>query len=157
MREALTLQEEILRHIPATALKVRPKTREKLETPTSRGPLEFACYFYEIEKPPGDSIQRKRVDIPFVTNFEDLIFLTTTTAASLMSCTGELAKPLRDAFAQSILLVMRLLGRVDQRSDAPFQVDWDSSKWLSVVLDSVEHLVRQTLSGMLCDRSHSGL
>ena len=37
---------------------------------------------------------------------------------------------------------MRLLGRMDQRLATPFDVDWDSSEWLSVVLESVEYPVR---------------
>lgn len=145
IREALILQEEILRHIPATALKLRPQLQVKSEAPPSQGPLEFACSFYGVENPLGRSIQRTRVDRPFVTNFEDLLVLTTTAATGLMDCPPELAQPLRSAFSQSVLLVMRLLGRMDQRLDAPFDIDWDPSKWLSVVLQSAEHPVRKTL------------
>lgn len=51
---------------------------------------------------------------------------------------------------------MRLLGRMDQRLDAPFDVDWNPSEWLSVVLESVEHPVRKTL-GTFCVKPHLGL
>jgi hypothetical protein len=154
--EALILQEEILRHIPATALKPRPQSQEKSRTPPSQGPLEFACSFYGIEKPPFDPIQRTCVNKPFVTNFEDLIALTTIAATSLTSCTPELAHPLRGAFTQSVLLIMRLLGRMDQKLNMPFDIDWDPSEWLTIVLDSVEHPVRKALCDILCVRAHSG-
>ena len=154
VREALILQEEILRHIPATALKLRPQPQGRSETPPFRGPLEFACSFYGIVQPPNDPIRRACVDKPFVTNFEDLAVLTTIAATNLRSCTPELGQPLRDTFTQSILLVMRLLGRMDQKLDAPFDVDWDPSKWLSAVLESVEHPVRSTLRDLLCVKFH---
>lgn len=157
IREALILQEEILRHIPATALKSRHQPQENSRTPPSQGPLEFACSFYEIEKPSVGPIQRTCVSRPFVSNFEDLISLTTVAATSLMSCTPELTQPLRSAFAHSILLVMRLLGRMDQKLDAPFDVDWDPSEWLSVVLESVEHPVRSALHDLLRVEFHPGL
>ena len=156
VREALILQEEILRHIPATALKLRPQSQERSQTPLNQGPLEFACSFYGIEKPPVDPIQRTRVDKPFVTNFEDLTVLTTIAATSLKSSTPDFVHSLRGAFTQSILLIMRLLGRMDQKLDGPFNVDWDPSGWLTVVLESVEHPVRKALCGVLCVRIHSG-
>ena len=155
VREALILQEEILRHIPATALKLRPQSREKSQTPPSQGPLEFACSFYGIEKPPFNLIQRTCVDKLFVTNFEDLTALTIIAATSLTNCTPELAYPLRSAFAQSVLLIMRLLGRMDQKLNLPFDIDWDPSEWLAAVLESVEHPVRKVLCDILCARSHS--
>lgn len=156
VREALILQEEILRHIPATALKLRPQSQEKSHTPPSQGPLEFACSFYGIEIPPFNSIRRTCVDKPFVTNFEDLVALTTITATSLTSCTLEFAYPLRDAFTQSVLLIMRLLGRMDQKLNEPFDIDWDPPEWLAAVLESVEHPVRKILCGVLCVGAHSG-
>jgi len=148
--EALILQEEILRHIPATALKLRPRSQEKSQTPPSQGPLEFACSFYGIEKPPLNPIQRACVDRPFVTNFEDLAALTTIAATSLMSCTPELAHSLRGAFTQSVLLIMRLLGRMDQKLNVPFDIDWNPSEWLAAVLESVEHPVRRALCEVRC-------
>ena len=157
IREALILQEEILRHIPATALILRPRSQGDSETPPSQGPLEFACSFYGIENPFSISVQRTCVDEPFVTNFEDLTFLTTNVATSLMSCTPDLAQPLRGVFAQSILLIMRLLGRMDQRLDTPFDVDWNPSEWLSVVLESVDHPVRKIFWDHFCVGFHSGL
>ena len=156
VREALILQEEILRHIPATALKLRLQSQEGFETPPTQGPLEFACSFYGIEKPHVDPIQRACVDKPFVTNFEDITILATTAATSFMSCTPELVQPLRGTFTQSVLLVMRLLGRVDQKLDSPFDIDWDPSEWLSVVLESVKHPVRNALRSLLYVESHSG-
>lgn len=92
-----------------------------------------------------------------MTNFEDLTFLTTVAAMSLTDCTLELTQPLRGTFTHSMLLVMRLLGRMDQKLDAPFDVDWDPSEWLSVVLESVEHYVCSMLHGLLCVEFHSGL
>lgn len=156
IREALVLQEEILRHIPAIALKLRPRPQEKSQMPPSRGPLEFACSFYGIERPPVGSIQRTCVDKPFVTAFEDLVVLTTTVATNLENCTPELAHSLRGAFTQSILLIMRLLGRMDQKSDAPFDIDWDPSEWLTVVLESVGHTVRNKIHATPCISVHSG-
>ena len=50
---------------------------------------------------------------------------------------------------------MRLLGRMDQKLDAPFDIDWDPSEWLSVVLESVEHPVRNVLCIPLCAGFHS--
>ena len=156
IREALALQEEILRHIPAIALKLRPRLHEKSQTAPSQGPLEFACSFYGIERPPVDPIQRASVDKPFVTAFEDLVVLTTAVATNLANCTPELAHLLRDAFSQSVLLVMRLLGRIDQKSDAPFDIEWDPSEWLTVVLESVGHTVRNKIHTTPCIRVHFG-
>lgn len=34
---------------------------------------------------------------------------------------------------------------MDQKLDVPFDIDWDPSEWLSVVLESVEHPVRSVL------------
>lgn len=149
VKEALILQEEILRHIPATALKLRPQPQQKSQTSPPQGPLEFACSFYGIEKPPVGPVQRGCVDKPFVTSFEDLIVLTTISATSLAGCAPELAHPLRGTFTQSVLLVMRLLGRMDQKLDTPFDIEWNPSEWLSVVLESVEHPVRKALCGIL--------
>ena len=52
-----------------------------------------------------------------------------------------------------MLLVMRLLGRMDQKLDAPFEVDWNPSEWLSIVLESVEYPVRRVLHDLLCQIS----
>ena len=46
---------------------------------------------------------------------------------------------------------------MDQRLDAPFGVDWDPLEWLLVVLESVEHPVRNSLWYLLCVKIYSGI
>lgn len=140
MRDALVLQEEILRHIPHVALKQRPTMQEDLKPEGIQGPFEFASTFYGLKAFSLKPVIRNCHDIPFVTTLEDLILISTSCATSLLNPSPN-ASTIREVFSQSILLIMRLLGRMDQRSGPPFVAQWDPERWLSTILQCLEQVV----------------
>ena len=141
VREALALEEEILRHIPNAALKQRHALNGEVnESTIKQGPLAFACAFYELDDFSLRPVARQCCDVPFVSTLEDLVTLSIVCAKGLLDPSGDVSS-LREVFNHSVLLIKRLLGRMDQQSDSPFAIHWDPSQWLSAVIECLEQPV----------------
>lgn len=122
------------------ALKQRPEIEGQPPTVSKLGPFAFACSFYELKEFTLKLADRECLDLPFVTSFEDLASLSTVCAKRLLTPSKD-ASLLREAFSQSVLLIMRLLGRMDQRSGPPFVAQWNPAQWLSGILECLEQPV----------------
>jgi hypothetical protein len=147
VREALVLQEEILRHIPHVALKQRPVLAgQSQDSGSKQGQFAFACSFYDLKGFSLKPVVRDCPDLPFVTTLEDLVSLSTLCARGLLIPSKE-APSLREVFSHSVLLIMRLLGRMDQRSGPPFVAHWDPARWLSDTIECLEQPVSLFLWG----------
>jgi hypothetical protein len=114
--------------------------QEDLKLEGIQGPFEFASTFYGLKTFSLKPVIRNCHDIPFVTTLEDLILISTSCATSLLTPSPN-ASAVREVFSQSILLIMRLLGRMDQRSGPPFVAQWDPERWLSTILQCLEQPV----------------
>ena len=135
-RHCLLLQEELLRHIPQVSLMQRPQLTADLQTTTaSQGPYSFACTFYGIE-PTSSLPTASNSNIPFVSAFESMIGVSMCFAQSLLAISGD-SLPFQAVYLQSLLLVDRLVGRLA----SPVVISWDPPKWLSLLLECLEHEV----------------
>lgn len=102
-------------------------------------PFLFACNFYGLTPvviPPTSETPDGSFTIPFVSAFESLASLSQNCAQSLVKG-SENVDVLREVFAESLLLIDRLAGRLG----APVKVAWDTSRWLQAVLRALEHEV----------------
>jgi hypothetical protein len=150
VKEALILQEEILRHVPPDALKRRRLySGENNEPRFKQGSLAFACTFYELGDFPLRPMTEQRSDFSFVSIFEDLAALSTICANDLLDPSAD-ASSLREVFCQTVLLIKALLSRMDQRFDSPFVTHWEPAHWLSVVIKCSE---QQVCCVLLCRES----
>jgi hypothetical protein len=114
----------------------RPQLTTDFEVTTaSQGPYAFACTFYGI-KPTSIVPTTCNSNVPFISAFESLICVSTSFAQSLLAKPGKIS-PLREVYTQSLLLVDRLVGRLG----SSVVVSWDPSKWLSFVLQILDHEV----------------
>lgn len=131
------LQGEILQQIPPDALLKRPELTEKAQaTITSQSPYGFACTFYGIKPTPKILVHQAFSSIPFGSAFDDVISLSTSCGRSLPVSTNSLA--LRDAFAQVLCLVGKLVDKLHGRQGLAIGVSWNPTEWLSVVLGTFE-------------------
>jgi hypothetical protein len=137
VREALLLQEEILKHVPLGALLKRPELTEGAQAATvSQSPYGFACTFYGIKPTSKVSTHKDSSSVPFASALGDVVGLSTSCARSLLVSTRPLA--LRDVFAQLLLLVGMLVDKLEGKLDAPIEVSWNPTEWLSAVLGTLE-------------------
>ena len=140
--ETLLLQEEILRHIPRTALLQRPALTQKVQAASnSHPPYAFSCLFYGITPIPGLPVSDGTFDVPFVSLFENMVELSMNCARSLLKEPPNPSR-MREVFSQSLLLLDEVAGRID----SPIRVSWNPSKWLDAILQCIEHKVRQCAS-----------
>ncbi|KAL0951843.1 hypothetical protein HGRIS_008504 [Hohenbuehelia grisea] len=132
LKEALYLAEGILRQIPHVALMKRPELT-KAEASSQRSYL-FACTFYDL--PPSSDVPESTtpVPIPFASAFENLVSLSMVHAQMLINDAADRSQ-LRDVFSQVLLLIDRLVGRLG----TTLSVAWDPTKWLNILLASLEH------------------
>ncbi|KAF5384809.1 hypothetical protein D9615_001099 [Tricholomella constricta] len=148
LRETLLLQEEMLRHIPHSALMQRPDLTGPIEAKrTTQRPYLFACSFYgidpiDIPPTPGASFT-----VPFVSAFENLANLSIRCAQSLDGDSTDVVT-LREVFSQTLLLIDRLVGRLG----TTVTISWDPAKWLQVILLG---LGRESTNFTLVDRTVS--
>ncbi|KAL0565856.1 hypothetical protein V5O48_016166, partial [Marasmius crinis-equi] len=135
LQRTLSLLLTMLRQIPHSALLGRPEvTSEIQEASASQRPYIFACTFYGI-KPSVDVTEPSgSFTIPFGSAFEALISISTSLAQSLVESSGKLFV-LREVFSQSLLLIDRLVGRLN----TTMTLSWEPRKWLSTVLDILKH------------------
>ncbi|KAK7025465.1 hypothetical protein VNI00_015993 [Paramarasmius palmivorus] len=135
VQRTLALLGVMLRQIPHTALLHRPEVTSGIqEASESERPYKFACTFYglkpnvEMPEPTGSFTK------PFGSAFESLIGLSLKLSQILLTSPKEVNLA-REHFAQSLLLIDRLVGRLNSRLD----LEWDPEKWLSVVLETLGH------------------
>lgn len=137
IKEGLLLLEELLRHIPHTALMQRPELTSEIQAASAaQRPYVFACTFYGAKPIPTIPAQKGSYSIPFASAFENIIRLSTSCAQSLLK-KGSPSR-LREVFTQALLLIDRLVGRLG----SSIEVLWNPTEWLSVVLKSLDHEVR---------------
>ncbi|KAJ6520217.1 Dopey, N-terminal-domain-containing protein [Mycena sanguinolenta] len=149
VRETLILLEEMLRQIPHAALMQRPELNDDVEAAAKlQRPYIFAATFYGF-KPTLDDTPTPLgpFTIPFASAFQNLIALSTSCSRFL---TGgcESPGPLREASAQSLLLLDRLVERLDSQ----ITLVWSPDQWLSLVLATLE---RESCNFTMVDRAIS--
>ncbi|KAJ8503598.1 hypothetical protein ONZ45_g10714 [Pleurotus djamor] len=133
--ETLKLGERLLRQTPQAALMKRPELTASLQAESStQRPYHYACTFYGINPVKEVQSPNRSFDIPFVTAFEDLISLSEVCAHDLLKEESKRLQ-LRESFAQFLLLVDRLVGRLG----TSVTVCWEPNKWLGIILDVLEH------------------
>lgn len=147
----LLLQEEILRHIPHTALLRRPAlTQEKHTTSHSYPPYVFASHFYGVTPISEAPIQHGSYDVPFASAFKNLITLNTNYANNLLNVSRK-SPHLGGVFSQSLLLLDTLVRMLD----SPVVVSWNPSEWLCIVLRCIERNVSENdLNNTTCRQAH---
>ncbi|CCM03665.1 uncharacterized protein FIBRA_05809 [Fibroporia radiculosa] len=130
----LLLQGEILRRIPhTTSLHDRPHFSDGVYlTSASQGPSSFACAVYGV---PAVLKARSRnsTSAPFATSFEDLVDLINFSAISFLKSTDN-SELDRDILIQALALLDDLITRPDFTQGSPVLLAWDSTEWLSNLL-----------------------
>ncbi|GLB43530.1 putative dopey, N-terminal [Lyophyllum shimeji] len=134
-RETLLLQEEMLRHIPHSALMQRPDLVGPVQaTRATQRPYLFACSFYGIEPVTVPATSRTSFAVPFVSAFESLASVSLICAQALPSGSADITT-LREVFSHTLVLIDRLVGRLG----TSLTISWDPSGWLRAVLQALEH------------------
>jgi hypothetical protein len=138
VRESLILLEEMLRQIPPAALMQRPELSGDMDLiAKSQRPYIFAATFYGFEPTLDDTPPPLGpFTIPFASAFQNLIVLSTSCSRFLTEGCAT-PGPLREVSAQSLLLLHRLV----QRLDSQITLTWSPNQWLSLVLGTLEHEV----------------
>ncbi|KAJ7742186.1 Dopey, N-terminal-domain-containing protein [Mycena olivaceomarginata] len=136
VRESLILLEEMLRQIPPAALMQRPELSGDMDLiAKSQRPYIFAATFYGFEPTLDDTPPPLGpFTIPFASAFQNLIVLSTSCSRFLTEGCAT-PGPLREVSAQSLLLLHRLV----QRLDSQITLTWSPNQWLSLVLRTLEH------------------
>ncbi|KAG6874376.1 hypothetical protein C0995_015112 [Termitomyces sp. Mi166 len=137
MREALLLQEEMLRHIPHSALMQRPDLTGPIEAKrTTQRPYLFACSFYGIDPIVTSESLSNSFAVPFVSVFQNLATITRSCAQALTTYTSSSnIVVLREVFSLSL----SLLNRLSVRLATSVTLSWNPDDWLQVVLTGLEH------------------
>jgi hypothetical protein len=133
-KEVLILQQEILLHIPATALTQRPELTAAVQQQSlSQSPYLFATTFYGI---PSDAPQTPAPSTaaatPIVSVLERLISLSTMVSQKIRNLPYE-ALPM-EILSLSLVILTHLIEKV--QSDV--SLSWSPSKWLSSLLACLE-------------------
>jgi hypothetical protein len=102
---------------------------------SSQGPYNFACTFYGINPSSAPPIPTRSGGVPFALIFEGMIDVSTAFAQELLLASEQ--PRLKEVFAQSLLVLDRLIGRLTSSVIAT----WDPSRWLSLVLQILEQVV----------------
>ncbi|KAF8215761.1 Dopey, N-terminal-domain-containing protein [Mycena galopus ATCC 62051] len=136
VRESLILLEEMLRQIPHAALMQRPELSGDMDMAAkSQRPYVFAATFYGFPPTLDDAPPLSGpFTIPFASAFQNLITLSTSCSRFLTEgC--ETPGPLREVSAESLLLLDRLVERLDSH----ITLIWSPDQWLSLALATLEH------------------
>ncbi|KAI3621823.1 hypothetical protein WG66_015956 [Moniliophthora roreri] len=135
VQRTLVLLGAMLRQIPHTALLHRPEvTSEIQEASESERPYRFVCTFYGLTPKVPTPEPTGSFTMPFGSAFENLIGLSLIFSRSLAMGPSNLSL-LREHFAQSLLLIDRLVGRLNSH----VVLSWEPTKWLSAVLENLNH------------------
>ncbi|KAG5733413.1 Protein dopey, partial [Termitomyces sp. T112] len=135
VKEALLLQEEVLRHVPHSALMQRPNLTGPIETKrTTQRPYLFACSFYGVDPIAIPESLSNSFAVPFVSAFENLATITRRCAQKLITSCSDIVV-LREVFSLSLLLLDRLSSGLTTSVTLP----WNPDDWLQVILKGLEH------------------
>ncbi|KNZ76347.1 Protein dopey [Termitomyces sp. J132] len=135
IKEALLLQEEVLRHVPHSALMQRPNLTGPIETKrTTQRPYLFACSFYGVDPIAIPESLPNSFAVPFVSAFENLATITRRCAQKLITSCSDIVV-LREVFSLSLLL----LDRLSSRLTTSVTLRWNPDDWLQVILEGLEH------------------
>lgn len=123
----------------------RPELTASLQAERSvQRPYLFACSFYGIAPKRECENPSRSFDNPFITAFENLAMLTEICAHDLLKDENRLQQ-VRECFAQLLLLVDRLVGRLS----TAVTVAWSPSRWLAIILETLEQEVRRVNMAVL--------
>ncbi|RPD65070.1 hypothetical protein L227DRAFT_519769 [Lentinus tigrinus ALCF2SS1-6] len=145
--EALSLEQEILTHIPPAALKMRPPPRQGQESASDEDIVVFACGLYGIRYTGAVPIASCSA-VPFATAFQDLVALSTTAAKTLLR-DAKPDGPSRNVLLLTLSLLDTLVSRLEHETDVPFVAHWDPAEWLSAVLACIQ---QKTVTFIAVDR-----
>ncbi|KAJ8084790.1 hypothetical protein PM082_003567 [Marasmius tenuissimus] len=135
LQRILSLLITMLRQIPHTALLRRPEvTTEIQEASVSQRPYVFACTFYGIKPAVEAAEPTGSYLIPFGSAFEALVDLSISLGQRFTESSSDLLA-LREVFSQLLLLVDRLVGRLN----TSMTLSWEPRKWLTTVLGILQH------------------
>ncbi|KAJ6623058.1 Dopey, N-terminal-domain-containing protein [Mycena sp. CBHHK59/15] len=159
IRESLLLLEEMLRQIPHVALMQRPELSAELETAAkSQRPYVFAATFYGFKPTLDTAAPSGLFTVPFASAFQNLVALSIN--CSRFSSEGcDTPGPLREVSSQSLLILDRLVRRLDSQ----ITLTWNPDQWLSSALASLEHescnftMVDRTISLIVALHGTKGL
>ncbi|KAG7099897.1 hypothetical protein E1B28_001698 [Marasmius oreades] len=135
LQRTLFLLTTMLRQIPQSALLSRPEVTSGIQKASvSQRPYVFACTFYGIKATVTAPEPSGSYSKPFGSAFEGLISLSMSLSHNLIEASANL-NLLREVFSQSLLLVDRLVGRLNTK----MTLCWEPRKWLATVLDNLKH------------------
>ena len=107
--------------------------------------MAFAYSFYGIQ-PTEDATSSSVSTIPWVSAFEDVVFLTTAASKVLLEEGSQAKHTSRDIFQSTLCLLDELVSRLDEETDTPFTVRWEPAEWLSTLSDCLQKRVSVVLS-----------
>ncbi|KAF8899262.1 Dopey, N-terminal-domain-containing protein [Infundibulicybe gibba] len=135
IQACLSLQEELLRQIPHTALMQRPDMTDEIQVTTaSQGPYQFACTFYKIEPIALVPGLDDPAALPFASAFENGIALSLSCAQGLSENPAG-STHLWAVLSQALLLLDRLVGRLR----TTVTLSWNPNQWLALILQTLEN------------------
>ncbi|KAJ7687383.1 Dopey, N-terminal-domain-containing protein [Mycena rosella] len=148
VRESLILLEEMLRQIPHAALMQRPELSGEMEMAAkSERPYVFAATFYGFKPTLETTPPSGPFTIPFASAFQNLVTLSIN-CSRFMTNGCDTPGPLREVSSQCLLILDRLVGRLNSQ----VTLEWDPDQWLSSVLSALEH---ETCNFTMVDRTIS--
>lgn len=136
MSEAMHLLETLLERIPSSAVLQPPVEGDQVSS-FNDGPYLFARTFYGLDNVLEVSRTKPASTIPFITAFEDLVYINTMCCRSRPTANQD-AHAVRELIVHSIGLLNNLLSILGSKGVAHVDVDWDPTAWLSVVLEMLE-------------------
>lgn len=149
----MELLEEMLRHIPASAL---AGMLEIADVPKEGGFDKMACAFYGLSKPSLSQAPRSPPITPFVAVFEKLADFSNACVKSLTNIHGETSGQDREgtwtAFSQGLHLVTNLLLSVDDTLSLKSPVVWNPQQWLEDILSclNLQVLIAELIIFVVC-------
>ncbi|KAJ7116821.1 Dopey, N-terminal-domain-containing protein [Mycena crocata] len=134
-RESLILLEEMLRQIPHVALMQRPELSGDMDLAAkSQRPYTFAATFYGFKPTLDPAAASGPFTIPFASAFQNLVTLSIH-CSRFVTEGCDTPGPLREIFGQALLIMDRLVGRLNSQ----ITLAWNPDQWLTSVLATLEH------------------
>lgn len=141
MRECFILQGEILRHLSPEALQKRPRLKDTPEEPTISS-LMFCAALYGLDVP--CSVSRNHSITPLISVVEQS-FAFSQICAQVAVRQRDVSPFLRTSYSHVMSLLGKLVEFSEKASDAPLEISWNPSTWISDILDSLDVEVRPSL------------
>ncbi|KAF8665364.1 hypothetical protein AX16_000383 [Volvariella volvacea WC 439] len=153
--ECLYLEEQILRHIPHSALMHPPEVVSEIQKARAdQHPYQFACTFYGLT-PQFSPVAGGSSSVPFTSSFETLTRLSTHFASQITSPASVSVTPpsslTKEALAQVLLLTDRLIGRLG--ASTAIEVSWNPKAWSHAILATFESEHNESISFTIVDRA----